>query len=253
VVTTEEIYAFDPLPPGLTADEHAHILGLQGDIWTEHIRTEDRVEYMTWPRGAAVAEIGWSPREKRDWPDFRSRLEPQFRRYHALGVRNAGVPFQPAAAPPLARRTSHELKLCSDKLVLSLEDDAPIAGKRAVFLIDIMNPCWIYPAVDLTHGATLQAAVGQVPFNYQIGDDVKKIELLPPVLPEGELDVFAGGCAGEKIASLSLAPAVAEQAVTMLPKIELQPRAGAPQDLCFRFTQREVDPMWAIQWIEVAP
>src|SRR5204862_226451 len=145
------------------------------------------------------------------------------------------------------RRTSHQLRLCSDRLVLSLEDDAPVdgdgdlsVGDRAVFLIDIMNPCWIDPAVDLTHGATLQAAVGQLPFNFQIGDDVKKIQLLPPVSAEGELEVFAGGCQGSPIATLPLAPAIANDGVTVLPKTTLAPRAGAPQDLCFRFTQRSV-------------
>jgi hexosaminidase len=250
VVPVEEIYAFDPLPPNLTAAESKHILGVQGDIWTEHIRTEERVEYMTWPRGAAVAEIGWSPRERRDWLGFTERLTSQFRRYQALGVRNA-PPLSPTNADTQQHRTSHQLKLCSDKLVLSLEDDGPVDGSRAVFLIDIMNPCWIDPAVDLTTGATLQAAVGQLPFNFQIGDDVKKIELLPPATPEGELVVFAGGCEGPRIASLPLAPAAAQQGVTVLPLIALEPRAGGPQDLCFRFTQREVDPMWAIQWIEI--
>jgi hexosaminidase len=253
VVPVEEIYAFDPLPPGLTAKENTHILGVQGDIWTEHIRTEERVENMTWPRGAAVAEIGWSPREKRDWPGFRERLAAQFRRYEALGVRNSGVLFRPGPVQPGARRTSHQLKLCSDKLVLSLEDDGPVDNDRAVFLIDIMEPCWIDPAVDLTAGATLQAAVGQLPFNFQIGDDVKKIEMLPPATPEGELVVFAGGCNGPRIASLPLAPAAAEQGVTVLPAVELEPRPGGPQDLCFRFTQRSVDPMWAVQWIEIRP
>ncbi|MFL6245994.1 MAG: beta-N-acetylhexosaminidase, partial [Thermoanaerobaculia bacterium] len=253
VVPIEEIYAFDPLPPGLTPEENTHILGVQGDIWTEHIRTEERVEYMTWPRGAAVAEIGWSPRERRDWQSFRDRLVPQFQRYHALGVRNADVLFHVSEPQLGARRSSHQLKLCSDKLVLSLEDDAPIDGDRAVFLIDIMEPCWIYPAVDLTAGATLQAAVGQLPFNFQIGDDVKKIELLPPMTPEGELVVFAGGCNGPRIASLPLAPAAAHDDVTVLPAIRLEPLAGAPQDLCFRFTQRAVEPMWAVQWIEIRP
>ena len=38
-----------------------HILGLQGNLWTEHIRTEARVEAMAFPRAAAVAEVGWSP------------------------------------------------------------------------------------------------------------------------------------------------------------------------------------------------
>jgi hexosaminidase len=252
VVPVEEIYAFDPLPPNLTAEENTHILGVQGNIWTEHIRTEERVEYMTWPRGAAVAEIGWSPRERRDWQGFYDRLVPQFRRYAALGVRNA-PPLSPMTAATQQHRTSHQLKLCSDKLVLSLEDDGPVDGDRAVFLIDIMNPCWIDPAVDLSRGAKLAVAVGQLPFNFQIGDDVKKIELLPPATPEGELAVFAGGCEGERIASMPLAPAAAQQGVTVLPEIELQPRAGGPQDLCFRFTQRDVDPMWAIQWIEIRP
>jgi hexosaminidase len=317
VVSIEQIYAFDPHRPDLTPDENAHILGLQANIWTEHIRTEDRVEYMAWPRAAAVAEIGWSPGERRDWRGFLGRLVPQFRRYRALGLRNADVPFRvnidgtltsvtlsndagfgeihyttngsdPTAASPrymapldlplstsiaaaafqdgqpladaqrrvldasfFQRRTSHQLKLCSERLVLSLEDDAPIDGDRAVFLIDIMNPCWIYPAVDLSRGATLTAAVGQLPFNFQIGDDVKKIQLRMPATPDGELEVFAGGCEGERIASLPLAPAAAQQAVTVLPSIELAPRAGPPQDICFRFTQREVDPMWALHSVEI--
>ncbi|HEU4887671.1 MAG TPA: beta-N-acetylhexosaminidase, partial [Thermoanaerobaculia bacterium] len=250
VVPVEEIYAFDPLPPALTPEENSHILGLQGNLWTEHIRTEERVEYMAWPRGAAVAEIGWSPRGQRDWQGFRDRLASQLRRYQALGVRNAPL-SSPVNAGVQQRSTSHQLKLCSDKLVLSLEDDGPVDGDRAVFLIDIMEPCWLQPAVDLTAGATLVAAVGQLPFNFQIGDDVKKIELLPPATPEGELEVFAGGCQGPRIASLPLAPAAAQQGVTVLPEIELKPRIGGPQDLCFRFTQRDVDPMWAIQWIEI--
>ena len=242
VITTEQIYAFDPLPTALTPAENQHVLGVQGNVWTEHIRTEERVELMTWPRGAAVAEIAWSPREKRDWPGFRERLATQQRRYQLLGVRAFREP----------ERSSRPFKTCSDKLVLFLEDDAPVdVNRRAVFLIDIMQPCWIYPAVDLAAGATLQAAVGQVPFNFQIGDDAKKIELLPPATPDGELNVYAGGCAGPLIASLPLAPAAANQAVTTLPPVELQPRAGGPQDLCFRFTQRQLDPMWAIQSLEI--
>jgi hexosaminidase len=323
VVSIEEIYAFDPFRADLTPDENAHILGLQGDIWTEHIRTEDRVEYMVWPRAAAVAEVGWSPCGQGNWQGFRGRLVPQLRRYRALGLRNADTMFRvnidgaldvanarasialssdaglgeihyttdgsdptagalrytaPIQLPlgvtiaaasflegqPLAdvqrrlldssffqRRTSHQLKLCTERLVLSLEDDAPVEGERAVFLIDIMNPCWIYPAVDLSHGATLSAEVGQLPFNFQIGDDVKKIELRAPTSPDGELEVFAGGCEGQRIASLPLAPAAAQQGVTTLPAIELAPRAGAPQDICFRFTQRTVDPTWAIHWVEI--
>ncbi|HEX7154362.1 MAG TPA: beta-N-acetylhexosaminidase [Thermoanaerobaculia bacterium] len=253
VIALETVYAFDPLPPNLTAEESRHILGLQGNLWTEHIRTEERVELMAWPRGAAVAEIGWSPRERRDYGDFVRRLAPHFERYRALGVRPADFLFRPEPPPPGPRRNSHQLKLCSERVVLSLEDDAPIEGERAVFLIDIMNPCWIYPAVDLTNGARLVAAVGQLPFNFQVGDDVKKIQLRPPASAEGELEVLAGGCRGRRIATLPLAPAAAQHGVTVLPEIALPPQTGGPQDLCFRFTRHKVDPLWAVQWIEIRP
>jgi hexosaminidase len=253
VVGLEQVYAFEPLRADLTAEENAHILGVQANLWSEHIRTEERVELMAWPRGAAVAEVGWSPREKRDYRGFLKRLVPQFARYRALGVHAADAKFiDGQRTPDGPRRNSHQLRLCSERLVLSLEDDAPLDGERAVFLTDIMNPCWIYPAVDLTKGATLAAAVGQLPFNFQIGDDVKKIELPPPSTPEGELEVFAG-CEGPRIASLPLAPAASNDAVTVLPEVTLPPRGGGPQDLCFRFTRRTVDPIWAVQWIEIRP
>ena len=53
-------------------------------------------------------------------------------------------------------------------------------GERAVFLVDIMNPCWIYRGADLSEVDAIAASVGQVPFNFQIGDDVKKIPLRKP-------------------------------------------------------------------------
>ncbi len=260
VVSIDQIYGFEPLPPQLTADEQKHILGLQGNLWTEHIRTEPRVEFMAWPRGAAVAEVGWSRRERREWRGFVTRLGPQARRYERPGGRSApldlALPHPAAGAAYLTAgpgRSQHQPQLRSEKIALSLEDDGPIDGERAVYLIDVMNPCWIYTGADLSRGATLSAAVGQVPFNFQIGDDVKKIELLPPATPEGELQVFTTGCSGTPIASLPLAPAAKRTDVTVLPPVTLEPRAGAPQDLCFRFTQRGVDPMWAIRWIEVRP
>ena len=126
------------------------------------------------------------------------------------------------------------------------------AGATDGLALGVAQASALMPGVS-RNGATLTAAVGQLPFNFQIGDDVKKIELLPPSTPEGELVVFAGGCAGAPIASLPLAPAIARQDVTVLPAVKLQPRAGGPSDLCFRFTQRTVDPMWAVQWIEVRP
>jgi hexosaminidase len=149
-------------------------------------------------------------------------------------------------------RRSQELAQCSDKLVLNLEDDAPLQGPRAKFLVDIMNPCWLWRGADLGTGATLVADVGQFPFNFQIGKDRDAIKLRAPSASSGELEVRAGSCEGEVVASLPLAPAVENDAVTRLPAVTLAPRNGA-QDLCFTFTGRDIDPMWAIDRIELQP
>jgi len=252
VETLADVYHFDPLP-GPLSGEQQRVLGLQANLWTEHVRTEERAAYMTWPRAAALAEVGWSPAARLDWPDFLQRLPAEFARLRLLGVHYSDDVFAPPrTVGPGERHLSQDLKTCTDKLVLSLEDDAPIEGARAVFLIDIMNPCWILPGVDLSHAATLTAAVGQVPFNFQIGKDIEAIKLKPPRTPAGELEVRRDTCEGEPIAVLPLAPAADNDAVTVLPAVPLSSSRG-PHDLCFTFTQRTLDPMWALDWVQLAP
>jgi hexosaminidase len=252
VETLADVYHFDPLPGPLAADQ-AHVLGLQANLWTEHVRTEERAAYMTWPRAAAVAEIGWSPPARLDWTDFLARLPAEFRRLTLLGVHYSDDVFAPPhTAGPHDRHMSQDLKTCTDKLVLSLEDDAPIEGARAVFLIDIMNPCWIFPAAELAPASRLTVAVGQVPFNFQIGKDIEAIKLNPPRTAAGELEVRLDSCDGDPVAVLPLAPAADNDSVTELPPVAV-PGARGRHDLCFRFTQRTLDPMWAIDWVQLLP
>lgn len=253
IISLRQVYDFDPMPASIAVDQRPHVLGLQANVWTEHIRTEDRVAYMTFPRAAAVAEVGWSSAEQHDWDSFVRRLPSQFARYRALGLRYSDDALRPAesAVPgPFDVHPSQDLRTCTDKLVLSLEDDAPVRGNRAVFLIDIMNPCWIFPSADLSHGPTLQAAVGQVPFNFRIGKDRDSIRLATPQSPDGELEVHLDSCEGARIAALPLAPAVKNNAVTQLPPLRLPQTAGR-HDLCFRFAQRSMDPLWAVDWIQL--
>jgi hexosaminidase len=87
LVRLRDVYGFEPAPPTLNPDAAGHILGLQGNVWTEHVRTEADLEAMVFPRIAAVAETGWSTPERKDWSDFVRRLTPQFARYDALGLR----------------------------------------------------------------------------------------------------------------------------------------------------------------------
>jgi len=252
LVTLDEVYRFDPLPAPLAADAR-HVLGLEANLWTEHVRTEERAEYMTWPRAAAVAELGWSSPSRVDWADFLNRLPAEFDRYRALGIHYADeLHKEPRVIAPEARHMSQDLRTCTARLVLSLEDDAPLAGPRAVFLIDIVNPCWILAGVELTRTARLTAAVGQVPFNFQLGKDRDAIQLNPARTPDGELEVRIDGCEGEPVAVLPLAEAATNDAVTVLPPI-LLPALPGRHDLCFKFAQRTLDPLWAIDWVQVAP
>jgi hexosaminidase len=80
-----KVYSYNPTPAVLTPDEAKHILGFQGNIWTEYISTASHVEYMAFPRGAAIAETGWSFEEKKSYPDFKARVIRQFKRYDGIG------------------------------------------------------------------------------------------------------------------------------------------------------------------------
>ncbi len=150
----------------------------------------------------------------------------------------------------IRRRTSQQLKLCTDKLSLNLEDDGPVTGPRAAFLVDIMNPCWIYPKADMDGVTRLSVGVGQIPFNFQIGADRDKIPLRPPHTPDGELEVH-DGCEGPLIASLPMAPATHETGVTVL-SAPIAPMTGA-HDLWFTFTALSVDPISVIDWVQLRP
>ena len=76
-------YSYEPVPEGVDAK---YVLGGQGNLWTEQIVTLHHAEYMTWPRGWALAEDFWSPKELKNWPDFVQRVQSQFERADVEGV-----------------------------------------------------------------------------------------------------------------------------------------------------------------------
>jgi hexosaminidase len=77
----EAVYAYEPVPKELSAEEGAYVLGAQANLWTEYIKNPAKVEYMVFPRMSALSEVLWSPKEKKNWKDFEQRLQTQFRRY----------------------------------------------------------------------------------------------------------------------------------------------------------------------------
>ena len=82
----ELVYSYNPMPEELSDEEQKHILGVQGNVWTEYIRTSDHVEYMAYPRMFALAETGWTSDKLKDFEDFLSRLEIMKRRYDLIGL-----------------------------------------------------------------------------------------------------------------------------------------------------------------------
>jgi hexosaminidase len=86
----EDVYGYEPVPEELSVDEAKHVLGSQGQIWTEYMPDPERVEYMAWPRLIALAEVLWSPPETRDLASFKSRLETHLKRLAILDVNYRG-------------------------------------------------------------------------------------------------------------------------------------------------------------------
>jgi hexosaminidase len=89
--TTKGVYDFDPLDASLSAAQQRHLLGVQANLWTEHIRDDATLEWMALPRAAALAEVGWS--RHLDWPDFVPRLAALFGRYRSMGLNYADSVF----------------------------------------------------------------------------------------------------------------------------------------------------------------
>jgi hexosaminidase len=326
VISLEDVYRFEPHDATLSSIQQHHVLGIQANLWTEHMRSEERVQWMALPRAAALAEVAWTPPALRSWPDFLERLVPMFARYRAFGLNYSDSVFAPSAqisrnaegftvilssqaqsdanargeirytldgreptaqsprydapltvpsgaeiraaafvgvdqasrtwaqridASTTLRRDSHSLEQCGNGIGLLLEplgnSPAPASGPLA---IDIMNPCWIDRGVDLTEGPRIVAAVAPVPFNFEIGADAAKIRVGDARSAAGELEIHIDGCDTPARGFLPLAPAAGSKAVTILPA-QVLPRLPGKHDLCLRFARPRLDPMWALDWIEI--
>jgi hexosaminidase len=324
IISLKNVYDFEPADPGLSPAQQRHVLGIEAQLWTEHIQSEARIEWMALPRAAALAEVAWSS-APRNWPDFLERLLPMFVRYRVYGLDYADSAFgirhefaggehgirvtlgnlaeldqaalgtqihytldgrEPRAdsahyAQPLeleagaeisaatflgsqqasrtwrvrldehsgSRRFSTELEPCGNGVGLLLEPDRA-RRDAAPLAVDIMNPCWIDRAVDLTRGPQFSAAVAPLPFNYELGADTAHIRIGDSRTPAGELEVHVDGCETPAVAALPLAAAAGRPGVSILPAAKLPALTGR-HDLCLRFARPHLDPLWALDWAQI--
>ena len=123
-------YQFDPVPPEADA---RYILGGQANLWTEQVYNIRQVEYMTWPRGFAIAESVWSPKEKKNWENFVNKTENHFQR-----LDYAETKYSPAIYDPIVSVTKKE-----DKYFVELTTE--ISGLDIYTSFDNSTPDRFYP------------------------------------------------------------------------------------------------------------
>jgi hexosaminidase len=148
----------------------------------------------------------------------------------------------------LLRRSSDRLKPCEGTLMLRLEGGAGEAGVR--YNVDLMDPCWIYPALDLTGITRIDVRVGTVPNNFQLWHDAAKVVVHPARSAGGELEIHRDTCDGPLLAALPMAGVPRGRPETLHAKFA--PQSGV-HDLCFFFTGRSPDYLRAIDRIAPVP
>lgn len=117
-----KVYRFNPVPEGLSAEAAKHILGGQGNLWTEYVPNLKHAEYMTFPRIAALAEALWSPADVKNWDSFSARIQQFMNRYDQMGINYSKSAYKVSA--------KSELNMEKRQLVVSLKSELPGADIR---------------------------------------------------------------------------------------------------------------------------
>jgi hexosaminidase len=91
----EKVYAYEPIPAALNEVEGNYVLGAQANVWTEYMKNSKKVEYMIFPRMAALSEVLWTAKENKNWADFERRLTTQIFRYKSWNVNYSLAYWEP--------------------------------------------------------------------------------------------------------------------------------------------------------------
>jgi len=147
VLPLERVYSFEPVPSQLNGADARHVLGTQGNVWTEYMKTPDHVEYMVFPRLLALAEVAWSPPSERDWHGFLQRLPAALDRLDRLAV---------------DYRVPDVLGLETDRLTIGdtmhVTLDAPVYNAVLHYTVDGSVPTVTSPAYDRPLVLTVDSA-----------------------------------------------------------------------------------------------
>ena len=154
------------------------------------------------------------------------------------------------SAASVLSRDNEALATCSRKLVLRLEDDGPRIGDRAIFNVDIFDPCWGWKRAPLAGIAAVEVRAGRIPYFFQLAHEESSRTFQPARTAYGELEVRAG-CSGPLLATQPLpARPQADGFVTLRAPLQDAP---ADADLCIRFTGDTRPTMWVLDRVTLIP
>lgn len=149
----EKTYSYDPIPDTLVAmGKSNYILGVQGNTWSEYMYDEAKRDYMVFPRILAVAEIGWTNLDRKDYKDFERRIENAYVRLDGHAI-NYHIP------QPEQPNGSCNFVAFTDKASLEFKTTRPI---KMVYTLDGSEPTpasTAYTApIEITETTTLKIA-----------------------------------------------------------------------------------------------
>ena len=119
-IPIEKCYSYEPFVAGMTDDEKSHILGVQANLWTEYISTDEHLEYMLLPRMAALSEVQWCQPEVKDWERFLDSADDFCAIYETAGYNYAKHIFQITGTSAINKK-----KACVEAM-LKIQGDAVI-------------------------------------------------------------------------------------------------------------------------------
>ena len=194
----EKVYHFNPIPEGLTDKEAIYVLGAQGNVWTEYMKTEKQVEYMAFPRAVALSEVLWSSPENKNYSDFIYRLEQYQKRLDQLDVNYANHIYSVnGKLTHLSDRVTYELNTTSSSYPLYYSTDRSFPSKLYSTPITIDTSMHI-KAVVLNSKKTALGAIFEQEINLHKGVGAKiAIDKEPhPAYNAGGKDALINGISG---------------------------------------------------------
>ncbi len=135
-------YSYEPLEPGLSEEDLSHLLGVQGNLWSEYIPEDSHAEYMYYPRAYAIAEIGWNPGKEKDYPDFRERSLQMNERLESMGYTTFDLAGEYGDRKESASVLGHLGKGCKVEYQIPWSSQYPAAGETT--LTDGIIGGWTY-------------------------------------------------------------------------------------------------------------